>query len=562
MNVVSPDTTEVIIVDDLIVFGDTVESVYENVYCLTKIKAKIVAMAASQRFHNSLRSKNVVYPNLDDASCPDILPDFLIPAYTARNSWDIISMRHSIDLEHTILRVNIDSHMVQEKIADKLRDALSNVFPEESVYIVTHTIPFSHKKTYSVSVVFHKNGENIINNDFSKLRFFISDSEIRIVSYAPNIWDIPLMEVNSLRFNTERLSNIWLTLRDTLTSVSISEDSESKTEFDDKFILGELMSRVELSGVVMANYLVSFDNICVKKNKLSKVFELAFGTKPQFEINREDLDLIIGTKLSNEIVPELENAFENATSEVSVIMRTMLSQEDISTPLIPQLEMDNYKEERILDVFMTANVYSALSLIFNRLSVKFGLIDVRREDRIKVGETFSSLLNILSNRYTQDDLVEYVHRWIDSRIDLGVVVPKYEYTIGSLGFRIWRRYFRAGEREDTMMGIARAATIIGSNKFKGQDKITESEFMQEVSAEMCLLNELSEGQIDTEIFSQGLFANVDEKFRTPEYGLWLYMVRLGIINLYDLRNLSEGKLVKNDDGSPIFKSTDIYDSPE
>lgn len=562
MDSATPDSTEVIILDDLVVFGDTVETVYEYVYCFTGIRANIIAMAASRKFRSSLKKKNVVYPVLDDPNNPDILPDSLIQAYTVRNSWDIVSLGHSIDLEHTILRIQTDSSLTEEETAEKLKAALASEFPDSYVYIISHENPFTGRKVYSVSVVFNTGGREIINSDFSKLRFYISPGEVSVVCYAPNIWDIPVMADNALRFNTPGLVDIWLSLRDTLTSVTPSPDATYESDLEKKFITEEFRDRVEHSAVVMANYLVSFDSLCLKKDKLRKVFESVFVVKPVFEICDDDLTLIVGAEMAAHIVPQLRIAFTVATDEVKTYMRTTLPHEELVAPLVPQLERESYMEERILDIFLTANIYSALSLIFNRLSEKFGLVDKRREDRIKVGETFDSLFNTLSERYPRKDMMEYVHRWIDSRIDLGVVVPKYEYTMSPLGFKVWRRYFRAGEREDTMKGMARAAIMIGAHLFEGSYKVTESDFIEKVVPDLCQLDELTEGQLDMTVFSRGIFANVNKKFCTAEYGLWLYLHRIGAIDIPDIRNLSEGRIVRNGEGQPVFTSTDLYDSPE
>lgn len=549
------ETTEVIILDDLIVFGDTVETVYENVFSFTGIKAKIIAMAASNRFRMSLLKKNVVYPKLSDESCPDILPRELIPAFTARNSWDIVSLCHPIDLEHTILRIKIKSED-EKSLAERLKNRLDQAFPDAAVYIVSHRIPKTDNHTFSVSLVFPSEDAEVINSDFSKLRFFISEDEIRIVSYAPNIWESPLLEDDSIQiFNTPGLSDVWLLVVDSLKSALSGYSRGDEDDIDSMFLEQDFKDRVELSAVVMANYLVSFDSLCLKKERIETVLADVLGERPSFEIADEDIDLITGKYLSKEIIPMLRNAFANAVSKVTVIDRTTLRPELLRKPLVPMFPESKYKEERILDIFTQVNINSALSLVFNRLSVEFGLVDKRREDRVKVGESFDSLENSMSLHFKKDKVNTAIHEWIDSRIDLGIVVPKYEYFIGPLGYKVWRRYFRAGEREDLLKNIARAAVILADDIFGKDRKFSAKEFVSEIVPHLKRLNDMLEGQLDFDQFSRGLFLSDGYN---AEFNLWVYLVRLGAIKVSSDSGIGAGSLRADADGNVMFKSTALY----
>ena len=82
------------------------------------------------------------------------------------------------------------------------------------------------------------------------------------------------------------------------------------------------------------------------------------------------------------------------------------------------------------------------------------------EDRIRVGETYDSLYKALEQFYPDKTLKKQIHRWIDTSIDLGSVVPKYEYQVSPLRNRMWRRCCKSGEREDRMTDIAKAAYCV------------------------------------------------------------------------------------------------------
>lgn len=550
------EDTEVVILDDMIVYGDTVETVYENVLCYTGIRAKIIAMAASDRFRLSLLKKNVVHPNLSQLPNPDVLSDSVIPAFTARNSWNIVSLCHPIDLEHTILRVRIKNTGDVIQFAKTMKKSLSMVFPDATVYIISHKIPYSDKVACSVSLVFRTEDSNVINSDFSKLRFFISEDELRIVSYSPNIWETPILEDDFIAlFNTSGLSDIWRRLSDLLKSSSLISALSEDEELDRMSIEQDFKNRVELSAVVMANYLVSFDSLCLKKQLIEKAVNEVLGESPSFEIAEQDISLIVGQSLTKEIIPQLRNAFINAVSEVKFIDRTTLRPEILRKPLLPMFPETKYMEERILDIYTQINVDASLSLIFNRLTAEYGLVDKRREDRIKVGESFDSIYNSLSLHYKDNRLYEALHRWIDSRIDLGVVVPKYEFFMGPLGYKIWRRYFRAGEKEDILKDVARVAVMIIFEKF-GEREFDFTDFVDEVIPMIEKLNVLSDGQADLDWFSDGLFlSGYDNQY----FNLWVYLVRLGVVRAISFPDLKSAFIETDDNGSPLFVSTAIFE---
>ena len=91
---VNQQKKDIIILDDLIISGDTVESVTENVYHLTGIKPNIIAMAATYPTNYKFQFGQVLYPVICESKHknPDIIDKEDIPAFTSKNNWNIISL--------------------------------------------------------------------------------------------------------------------------------------------------------------------------------------------------------------------------------------------------------------------------------------------------------------------------------------------------------------------------------------------------------------------------------------------------------------------------------------
>ena len=75
------------------------------------------------------------------------------------------------------------------------------------------------------------------------------------------------------------------------------------------------------------------------------------------------------------------------------------------------------------------------------------------------------------------DLIIEIHKWIDEKVDLGIVIPKYEQSSDPQGRNYWKRYFRAGENEDTFIKLARECLYELDNY---NEVFTKQSFISEV----------------------------------------------------------------------------------
>lgn len=555
------DDTEVIIVDDLIVYGDTVETISENVFILTGIISKIVAMAVAESALLQFRYGEIIYP--EDNNIPNFLSQEDIPQFTAINSREILSSHGPVDLEHTIVKIKnkIDD---TERFQEHLESALKQAYPEAIVYSVVHLLPYLEgEMARSVSLCFPASDDKCINNDFNKLRFFISSDGVKIVSFAPNIWDETLLDCDFTLFNTISLKDVWDHIRDYLRQVSTLKDVEKDSILQDTLIR-EFNTRIELSAVVTANYLISFDQFMIRKNEILQLLEEIYkdispvnAIDLKVEIDKEDLGLLLGKEMASLVFPSLGGVFENIETE-KWLRYSLGEEEGKNIRLIPEKNQDEYKKKKFQFSYLAPTLEAALSLIFYSLWKDYGLINNRdkREDRVHIGETFYSLAEDFKAFYKEEDIKMGINRWIDRGIDLGFVVPKYEASLNRLGYREWRRYFRPGEREDPMVSTAREAVIISRRIFNDRS-FSFGEFKERIIPELKKRTNESDGQICYSEFGQGVFRTSMKN--NPTYFLWIYLNLIGSFRLVDDSNWNES-IINFSETAPLFSRSAIYET--
>ncbi len=559
LNGKNPKDTQVIIVDDFIVFGDTVETVAQNVFALTGIRPKIIAIAAYDSIYKSFLWGELVYP-LPGSS--DIIGKEDIPAYTARNSWKILSLKKPIDLEHTILKVGYEG-ISEMDLNSRLCKSLKECFPEADVYSVVHNIPGNAAPLFNISVCFNGNIGEGINNDFNKLRFFIRPNQVEIVSFAPNIWEGDILDADTVHFNSSTVvEECWENVRNFILDVGASAiDIPVPVQHRKTSIREDLLIRKELSAVILSNYFLSFVNSIKLKDKTKKALSQALDKDVRLDLFQNDLTLLVGESMGSILLNRLRPLIDLPEQGVEISRnRSQFSEEFLHKPLVPEDKSDIYKKKNLFDVYFSRSTNAALALMFNNMWQLFGLIPNRnKEDRVRVGETYDSLYKAIRMFYKHEDILKEIHRWIDSRIDLGIVVPKYEYTVNRLGKRIWRRYFRAGEREDLMTDIAKAAYCISVELFSENEIVTFDDFKTKVAEKLSILDSQYAGQVNAAIFTQGLIRpkNSDSDI----FNLWIYMILIEYFNLTSTNNWLQIRINRQADGSLLVSNSAIVTLP-
>lgn len=565
----SEQDTDVFVIDDFIVYGDSVETISDNVYYLSGIKPQIIAIGASDQTNFTPTGGVIVFPNPDSKDSEEkkcIITSELVPAFTARNSWNIISLKEPIDLEHTIFEMDLDRKQYESAIAN-MKTWANEIFPNSTIYEIRHKIPNSNDEAVNVTICTDSYKDRVRNNDFNKIRIFIGESKLCIVSYSPNIWDENELQNVKDIFIFSELNKAWSVYCSALNNISYTSREKGNDIFEDMFER-RFKLRLDLCRVVWANYLKSFENALIFKKELNslanKICEVSYDSKlcsqKELIIDQTNLDWLIGESLRPLIFPLLQNSLRHDYADCNISGPADF--EIQNDPLLPENELESYNSDKASLALMCPGVDMTLSLIFYKLWSKYGLINTKeKEDRIRIGETYQSLIKYLRHFYSRGDLKKNINRWIDERIDLGIVVPKYEPTYATLGRRIWRRYFRPGEREDIMVDVARLCAII-SEEYSENSSISFEEFSELIVPELDRICKLSNNQISLDCLNRGLFKRgykISDKNSIeviPDI-LWLYMILTGAFDLPSSLSWKEAKVATKDriilfGGSPIY----------
>ena len=139
---------------------------------------------------------------------------------------------------------------------------------------------------------------------------------------------------------------------------------------------------------------------------------------------------------------------------------------------------------------------------------------------------------------------------------MGIVVPKYEPSVDEYGRTYWRRYFRAGENEDTYIKLARVCLqeIKECQEYKNKGAITFEDFVNVVFPNIIKKNE---GRPD--MLQLDRFAAVAENYnwlmesdreRGTERMLWVFLVNIPVLK----------PLSMNLEGDYVIRDNSITDS--
>lgn len=341
------------------------------------------------------------------------------------------------DMEYPLLYMKIETgageSFVEESL-DRLQamESQTQKVKLKNTHYRTDTYSRETNRLYSShSYVFeYMFGDYLVQSrkpNFAKLRITRKEDKLCVAVMTPYIisdYDIE----NRGRIFTDEFKPIW----------DLIYDSASKKSIDNE----ELRYQTKKSLVVMANFLLSYNNFLRLKSNLLK----AFGAT-ETKLLSYDIKYLIGSELADTIVPML-NAITIPMQSINVF--------DLSGNLvkrfIPIANKEAYQRRMGLRNLLSKTLSDKVSNLFSSMHWE---VEVRSRlqspnnyySRLRFGESYDSLLDIF--RYSvvsADELRLSMHRNIDSRIDQGSIVPNY-VRVEHLPY-YWLRLFRSGENED------------------------------------------------------------------------------------------------------------------
>ena len=431
--ILASDTAEnddIIVIDDVIIRGNSMKDVTEDIYAFTKKKPYISAIYISELCKHAF--SNAVFKERDkvelvrkddikdvvDTLCNCIkscaLPmEMEFPIFHVASKFD--SLREAMD------KGNSESRYANYSIEHRSVDIISG----KEITLRNFSVILEHELKWS------------LNHDYPKVRLFekMEGSSCLEVS-APRVIKVSDTQSAELFVNApyKKLWNIILESINTPLGKCVDNDEARE----------RVSKRRALTLAVWANYLFSFSvgmNACLKTSILKK-----FPEQP--EVSEKDIVLLLGK--------------ENASVITGLLNE--IGRERVTEPLIFEkyFDTDMYiSEESVREKYEDARYFASLN--FDSIDVALTHLfqvhqnptmmklkdDWSNEFRLPyLGETISSLETLMRYRYMDEEksFAVALNKAMDKGIDEGRISPFYSQVESSGGSICWRRFYRGGAR--------------------------------------------------------------------------------------------------------------------
>lgn len=431
----------IFIVDDAIYFGSTIQNLYKEIlayiaaYQLDNVEfcAVITAIKASD-------SKNL---EIDEKQLLNYKGSKIRPGYghyfVKSLMYDFSKLNDTLEVEfptveYTLPR-GIDDQLVENSIKQQYPDAFKSEQNGESGLKLC--IDLGHDKT----------------SCFNKVRIFKAAEKLRFVFMNPHYFNN----------NEETLAGLMVgqgsPFRELWDEIQLhfkNINSEIRSRFNSEIRRNRLRTQV-----VLANYIMSFNNYLVEKSKIDVIVRELGGDETSYEIRENNLAYLIGDNLLvANTLGRLRVAVDSHISldpVLAVKEMTGINDYVLEGNSLPKEELEVLQNHNLVMINNSQNTEEALAAMFNNQTILIekwtrGTI-YDNNYRLRFGYTMKSLTNFI-HRYGQFKIAESelfqkeLHKWIDVRIDCGCIVPQY---IVDSATSTWMRVFRPGENEELLL---------------------------------------------------------------------------------------------------------------
>lgn len=432
----------IFIVDDAIYFGSTIQNLYNEIkayidaYKLDNVKiyAVVTAIKASD-------SKTL---NIDDA---------LLLNYEGKEP----------------LRAGYGHYFVKCLMNDfsKLDNTLEVVFPTIEYDLPSNVdeqiVDEAIKKQYPDAFRSEQNGESrakwciILENGktsaFNKVRIFISANKLRFVFMNPHYFNNNEETLAGLMVRQgSPFREMWNEIQLHFKNVEL----DIRKEFNNEIRRNRLRTQV-----ILANYILSFNNFLVERDKINAIVGSLGIDENSYSIKENNLTYLIGnvSLVANTIGRLKVAADSNLSLDPLLSVKEMTVSNDyvLESNSLPKDELEVLLNHNLVMISKSQDTEESLSAMFNNLTIlieKWTRGTIYDDNyRLRFGYTMKNLTAFV-HRYGAFKIEEpekfqtELHSWIDNRIDNGCIVPQYIVDSAS---STWMRVFRPGENEDLLL---------------------------------------------------------------------------------------------------------------
>ena len=438
------------VIDDAVYYGTTVEGIIHeleafetlfNIECKKELYTAIRAKESHESFKENLKEVRIHSYN-DDNNIE--LRSGYGHYFISHLEKDLAETGNTLEIEFPIVEYYAD-HTIDQ--AD-LFSSFIETYGKDRCYTV------EHHGLQSLSIILdEKDGQS-----FNKIRIFVKDATVRLVCMSP--WVIPndILVLVSL-FRESPFRGVWLYLMDAYIEPALGKRNTNAYAF----MLVERSIRKSL--VIMANYMLSCEQLIIEKSKLQQAFNHAEINLTYKGISTSDLFYLLGDiDLCSKLIDRFNNLwYDGFDDKIWSLVEPYYNPPSAKIDY-QVFELKDFPEAKELDIFEnrngdmlghSMNVEEALSALFyNQTSLieKWSRHSEQYDfGRLRFGYTFDSLKKDLHRTGILDGKTnsqKKVHQWIDRRIDQACIVPQY---IVDHKTNVWCRVFRPGENEDALL---------------------------------------------------------------------------------------------------------------
>lgn len=422
-------STEVIVVDDALIYGTTARQVLLEWIGGTGKYANLSSLFCSSEAIN--QDLNIFVNNDDDTSL------FARGFKEIEEAFNLISARIwatslPVDIEYPLLHIDRPYEEIKSYI-----QSINNL-----CYEVSSSMDSDIRESYSV--IFETEYREGYNNDFCKIRLFPKEEgkKCLIEVIAPNAISVDDLKKHDLFVNST-YAKAWQLI---LTKITASTGKQFTGEIEDWIgKLGEVYFKKRgLSTLALwANYLYSLSSWGRIR---SEILTSDLPSDIRLSVEAKDLTLLLGNEVTSEVINVLQTIIDSSVSSFTC-------HPIVTLPIYikPESLKERYNREILENMQPENTVYDNLEAIFlvsaftNTIS-----FELSREERHKFGhhhfgETYESLTSYLRDyHYDDPNITIEIHSWIDRAIDENRVAPKYEIVTGSDKREYFRRFFLCG----------------------------------------------------------------------------------------------------------------------
>ena len=341
------------------------------------------------------------------------------------------SKNRCMEVEYPSITYTLDKPANLENIEKDLRTSFEDVY--RTIY----------KEEVILNVLLKKNG-----SQFCKIRIYQEGTKLHLAFMSPFNLAVGAVYSNEL---FKSMGPTYLKWWDSLKGCIV--DSQEDTKLSDS-----LRRNIEKSLVVIANYIYSFQGFIYYRQEIERLLGARGYQILSHGIKSGDIYKLIGNKnLADDLAQLLAYHDRQVDFKIpnwhsnAVVSEHQIYEEFDSPSMEERRTLESHNEHMIRNSRIHQEALSAIVFNQNLFVERWSRHGMQAPSRhLWFGYSHDVLLHLV-NRYSrlhEAPSEVMIHEWLDTRVDMGCVVP--QYIIDNASGQ-WVRVFRPGENEEIVL---------------------------------------------------------------------------------------------------------------